>query len=1451
MSSKIIKPRKGKWIVKLEKLQECQDCHDFFTDSLTFKEHLKDHQQETRIDIESQKIKYQAIENESEGTSKSKLLQVYNEIFNENGEKVFQCKECANVYSTKNSLHKHYASSHREKKFKCDKCSKMFSIESQLRKHFKSCHIQNGKMKNSEMFKEIIKDDGSKEFQCNKCDSAYDKKGSVRKHFHSIHRERKFKCEKCSKMFPIESNLRNHSKTCKGIETEKYGRNQTKDIVYQEIFDENGEKMFKCYKCESSYENEHSIRRHFNLTHREKKIECEKCGKIFAYNTDFKMHLKICDAIAALEKNCYKILKSDGRAQLQCNKCQRIFSENSTFLAHYRIHEKRKLNKMKEVVYILNKDKKFQCNSCENVYTAKESVEKHFLLEHEEKKFKCDKCGKRFSIIMLLHRHLKVCDGNDIEIDKMKDDEMFKETIKDDGTKEFLCRKCDNSYEKKESVRKHFHTIHREKKYKCDKCSKMFPIKSILRYHLKKCNGVFYETKLDKLKDVVYKEIYNMNGVKEFQCNKCENVFTKRDQVGLHFYRKHKEKKFKCEKCNETFPFKSNLKNHEKICDQVFRIACKVLDECDGQKFQCVKCQEIFPDRIAFHVHLRAHRSNNLKFNPMKNVVYKEIFEANGKKKFQCNKCENIYKKQDSVRRHFHVLHEEKKFKCDKCSKMFSFITSLRKHLKICNRKSSKNHTKIDMLKDEDIFKYIYKDDGENQFQCIRCELVYRKKDSVRKHFHIIHREKKFKCDKCSKMFPIKSKLIKHLKTCNGVLIENYTWNKMKDVVYKIAYNENGEKEFQCYKCENTCKKVDSIRKHVRFVHSEKKFKCEKCNKMFAFKSDLIRHGKRIVCDEKYKVVKGGNGEKLQCLKCEENFSDGKTFHVHFRIHQENKSKFHNVMKNIVYKEVYNANGEKEFQCNKCENVYKKQDSVRRHFNVIHKEKKFKCEKCVKKFAFKSNLKIHLKSCSEAFDKVPNKKVKYKIINCDGTRKIECMKCEEIFSEKTTFLTHFKMHKKKQLKNIAYKEIADANGDKKFPCCKCEKVFEKRSGIIQHINLVHKEKNYKCEKCTKRFASNKNLKYHMIKCDCILRSTKAMKSREINYKIIELDLERKFQCIKCQEMFNNRVSFQKHYRIHLEKKFKCDNCSKMFVYKSFQETHTKFCGGPKSTNYNILESGQEKRFQCINCQKIFSKLGSFHSHYNMHHREKAFQCEKCHETFAFRSYLNNHIQKCDGSIKTKEVKPTYRVFVDWDAQKKYQCDLCDETFTDLDTFHQHFFEIHYTSSSKNKLKDVKYKEMFDNDGKKKYQCLQCEKTYSASSLVLQHIYQIHREKKHKCEICNKSFTFLSKLKIHLGNCSGSNNKEPEDKSKEEHFIASKVEVENANSRKENDSTEKNLGDETFNVENKDQQDFKTEFIPEHLKPDDNEQDLDENDPLQIGADDFIGNDEENLSVLGI
>ena len=159
------------------------------------------------------------------------------------------------------------------------------------------------------------------------------------------------------------------------------------------------------------------------------------------------------------------------------------------------------------------------------------------------------------------------------------------------------------------------------------------------------------------------------------------------------------------------------------------------------------------------------------------------------------------------------------------------------------------------------------------------------------------------------------------------------------------------------------------------------------------------------------------------------------------------------------------------------------------------------------------------------------------------------------------------------------------------------------------------------------------------------------------------------------------------------------------------------------------------------------------------------------------------MKKCDGTAKLTDVKPTYKVVIDWNGSKKYQCEFCGKEFGDLDNFHQHFWQYQRTMQIKNK--DVVYKEINDKDGRKAYQCLKCVGVFESNAKIMKHFYQVHRERKHKCDKCNKSYSFLFILKKHLKSCTRSKTVECENKSKEGQITGKSLSSEAQNVHTEN------------------------------------------------------------------
>ena len=265
----------------------------------------------------------------------------------------------------------------------------------------------------------------------------------------------------------------------------------------------------------------------------------------------------------------------------------------------------------------------------------------------QNKKFECEKCGKTYKFKSILLLHSMKCDEISLEnknkeknITETQFDSQQNQTIKDkeytvitgdDSSEKYQCKICEMKFDTQKLRLQHHYLTHKEMKFKCEKCEKLFPFKSLCKSHIIVCGR---QDQKQKLINIDYCINDNESSGKKYQCLKCEKRFGTSLTIRQHIYHRHKDRHFRCEHCNKLFPFNHTLKHHKKIC------------------------------------HEKEHLNT------------------------KCNICQKAFDNYQALLYHRVYSHRYRKFKCEKCDKLFPHKSSLKFHGKVCGGEE-KNQTDV------------------------------------------------------------------------------------------------------------------------------------------------------------------------------------------------------------------------------------------------------------------------------------------------------------------------------------------------------------------------------------------------------------------------------------------------------------------------------------------------------------------------------------------------------------------------------------------------------------------------------------------------------------------------------------------------------------------------------------------------------------------------------------
>ena len=700
--------------------------------------------------------------------------------------------------------------------------------------------------------------------------------------------------------------------------------------------------------------------------------------------------------------------------------------------------------------FLSNRSRKYKCDDCDSRFYINSHLKRHVKGVHlginDEKKHLCEICDTAFSRPFDLNRHIR--------------------RIHEAEENQFPCDMCKNSFSRQANLNLHKKKVHQGIKYNCHLCEKQFSRKRDLKNHVDGIHKGIRKTCEICQKDFIGRNLYShmrsvhQKGTYTYQCKLCEKTFINNHHLLRHVKNVHEGlRNYKCSKCEKAFRQRITLTVHIKRCHDL--VKDKNCDICK-QSFSCKQNLEKHIETV--HEGLKKFKCNfencDKAFSHKSHLQQHKTSVHDKIRRYNCDKCDSKFYKNDSLKRHLIVVHNQRP-----CKNYFTAWSNLK--CSTCNK----------VYRDTSEFKnHILTQHEGYRFDCPYCDTVFSWKNTLNRHIRINHQEgrkARYPCDMCKNSFTALSNLTHH----------------------KKRVHEDFKTIWNCTICKKEFSSRKALRRHKKMAHEKiEKYCCTICDKKFSF-SQILKNHIRVVHEElkEEKIIK--------CDSCERSFTQSHSLERHIkRIHTDKDTI---VVANDEIEATDNPiqidkkSGQKyiKYICDICEKLFNKSNTLKYHMNHVHESEKRSlnytqknpaanveksavydqnlAQKIVIHEGIESNITKVLEGPKHHTESNANKtslKIK-KADNLDSPRRI--VKTYGRFNQGKASWSH---------KNIIQGKI------KKYSCTICDKIFSFDKILKNHIQIMHKKdrtttheghKDYKCKHCGKLFSQAQHLKGHI------------------------------------------------------------------------------------------------------------------------------------------------------------------------------------------------------------------------------------------------------------------------------------------------------------------------------------------------------------------------------------
>ena len=209
--------------------------------------------------------------------------------------------------------------------------------------------------------------------------------------------------------------------------------------------------------------------------------------------------------------------------------------------------------------------------------------------------------------------------------------------------------------------------------------------------------------------------------------------------------------------------------------------------------------------------------------------------------------------------------------------------------------------------------------------------------------------------------------------------------------------------------------------------------------------------------------------------------------------------------------------------------------------------------------------------------------------------------------------------------------------EKNYKCEYCSKRFKREYDFLKHVRILHKsqtKEDFSCDLCSKIFTTLMSLKKHkwdyhesVKKNYCDICGLAFSKSSELNFHV---DKVHKGKCI-CSECGKDFCTSD-YLRIHIKcvhegrRDYNCSECGKDFTSSSKLKKHFQ-CVHEGRRDYNCSECGKGFRFP--------SELKHHIKH--VHEGQRDYNCLECGKNLSTAQHLKKHIERFHEKSKADRI----------------------------------------------------------------------------------------------------------------------------------------------------------------------------------------------------------------------